>query len=227
MDKKTENILTRDSVAESEKGFGGKHWSQFNNAENLISLFNSRKDNEIKEEHLKVIRDTFFGMSWDYFKSLIKEKGFVNGYSYELNYNSYGKTTKEEIMIYYHPSKGLVVYAESYNNKTTVNSGTLYGEIQSNDKEGEKTIWKWLSTGGCINQNKLIYETSHDIREGLFSKLDTLESAGKFLNKWTNKNRFLWFVDYVENKVESYDYKQITRDKIKKCPKELQQIIGI
>jgi hypothetical protein len=65
------------------------------------------------------------------------------------------------------------------------------------------------------------------VREGLFSKLDELESVGKFLSLWTNQNRFLWFLDYNESKIDGYDYKKITYDKIMKCPIELQNIIGI
>lgn len=72
----------------------------------------------------------------------------------------------------------------------------------------------------------LVFETSHDVREGLFFKLEELESAGKFLPKWTNKDRFLWFVDYVEGHTEGYNYKQIAHDKIMRCPKELQEIVG-
>jgi len=85
-----------------------------------------------------------------------------------------------------------------------------------------------LSTGGCIDHEKMIYETQQDTREGLFSKLAILEGAGKFLPKWTGKRRcILWFVDFIESKVPGYDYKQITLNKIRRCPKEMQEIIGM
>jgi len=227
MDSKTESILTRDSLAETEQILGGKHWSQFNDFENALSFVLFARDNEIKEKHLKSLGDTYFGMSWDEFKTLIKERGFVEGYSYEIEYTGWSEPTKEEMCIYYHPIKGLIIWAESFNG-TTINGGTLYGEIQSYEgEENRETIWKWLSTGGCRDAEKGIFSTSHDIREGLFSKLDTLESAGKFLNRWTDKKRFLWFVDFNEEDIKDYDYKEITREKIKKCPKELQDITGI
>lgn len=229
MDSKTENILMKDSLGETEKMLGGKHWSQFDDFENGLVFVSLARDNKIKKDHLKSLGDTYWGMTWYEFKNLIKERGFVEGYSYELEYR--GKydshSTNEEIIIYYHPEKGLIIYAESFSNKTSINGGTLYGEIQAYDKEREPVIWKWLSTGGCRDVEKGIFATSHDIREGLFSKLDTLESAGRFLNRWTDKKRFLWFVDYMEDDVEGYDYKEITREKIKKCPKELQDIIGL
>ena len=202
MNKKTENILTNDSMSNTEKSFGGKHWSEFSEGETAVSMFNFMADNKIKENHLMAIRDTYFGMTWDYFKELIESKGFVNGYSYNVNYNAFGQSTVEEMIIYYHPNKGLIIYAESYSDKTSVNGGRLYGEIQANSEEDMSVIHKWMSTGGCTDRDKLIFETSHDVREGLFSKLDALESAGTFLTKWTNKDRFLWFVDYVESKDE-------------------------
>lgn len=228
MDSKTEIVLMKDSLAETEKMLGGKHWSQFNDFENGLALVLFARDNKIKKEHLQSIGDTYWGMTWNEFKSLIKEKGFIKGYSYEIDYNGYSEPTQEEMCIYYNPEKGLVIWAESFNNKTSINGGTLYGEIQAYEgEENRRTIFRWLSTGGCRDIEKGIYTTSHDIREGLFSKLDTLESAGKFLNRWTDKNRFLWFVDFNEEKLKDYDYKALSKEKIKKCPKELQDIIGI
>lgn len=223
MDNRTEELLRKDSLMESEKMFGDKHWSQFNEVEQAFSMLKSMSDNEAKREHLKNINDTYWGMHWNEFKDLIKEYGFVKGLEYDLKHNN----GIDEIIIYYHPQKGLILYAESYWGKESISGGNLYGEIQANSKEDCKIIWRWLSTGGCINSDKMIYETSHDVREGLFSKLQTLESAGKFLSKWTKKNRFLWFVDYVENKQKDYDYKIITKEKIMQCPKEMQKIIGV
>lgn len=226
MDKKTENILNNDSISNTEKAFGGKHWSEFSEGETAVSMFNFMSDSKRKKEHLKSLNDTYFGMTWAYFKDLIKSKGFINGYSYNVLYSDYGSSSNEEMIIYYHPTKGLVIWAESYSGMTSVNGGTLYGEIQANNEESETIVRQWLSSGGCRDREKLIYETSHDVREGLFSKLDMLESAGTFLNRWTNKDKFLWFVDYIENKEPGYNYKQITNDKISKCPQALQDIMG-
>ncbi len=223
MDKKTEEVLTKDSLYESEKIFDGKHYSEFDKFEQAFSMLKFMNDNEAKKEHLKNIGDTHWGITWDEFKNLIESHGFIEGLKYDLKHEDY----TDEVIIYYHPQKGLIIYAESYWGKERINGGNLYGEIQANSKEDCSTIWKWLSSGGCIDVDNMIYETSHDIREGLFSKLETLESAGRFLPKWTNKNRFLWFVDYIENKIPGYDYKTITRKKIMKCPKELQDIVGV
>jgi hypothetical protein len=84
-----------------------------------------------------------------------------------------------------------------------------------------------LSTGGYIDKSERIFSTSHDIREGLFSTLDELETAGVFLPHWIEKNKFLWFSDYKKKKTKGFDYKKISKEKLLKCPKELQDIVGI
>lgn len=226
MDKYTEKILNRDSIAESEKLLGGKHHSNFDDVDITLTLLKCMSDNTEKENHLKSIGDTYNGIKWGYFKSLLTTKGFVNAYSYDFTYEPLEINTIEEAILYYNPSKGLIIFATSFGNKDRINGGNLYGEIQAFSEEHKETIWKWISTGGCIDQKNMIYETSHDVREGLFSKIEKLESAGQFLNKWTAKNRFLWFVDFVEEKNPSYDYKKITQDKIQKCCKEFRNIIG-
>ncbi len=165
-------------------------------------------------------------MTWNDFKMLIKKQGFVPALEYDFIYNGFSEPATEEAIIYYHPIKGLIIFATSFSDKTSINGGNLYGEIQANNKEDCSIIWKWLSTGGCIDQDKMIYQTSHDVREGLFSKLELLESAGIFLSTWTKKDRFLWFVDYVESKQPGYDYEAITKEKIAKCPEEMQNIIN-
>ena len=222
MDNITEKFLTQDTIVETEKILGKHHYSEFNDKENSFMLLKAMIDGEAKSKHLKSIGDTYWGMKWNEFKDLIKGHGFVAGLEYDFEYE--GRI--DEAIIYYHPVKGLIIFATSFGQKDRINGGNLYGEIKANSEEDCQTIWRWLSTGGCIKDSDMVYETSHDIREGLFAKLDTLETAGRFLNRWIKKDRFLWFVDYVETKDERYDYKKITQDKIKKLPQECRNIIG-
>lgn len=57
----TDEILQRDSIAETEKLFGNKHWSEFNETENMIMLIKAMEDNKAKSEHLQSIGDTHWG----------------------------------------------------------------------------------------------------------------------------------------------------------------------
>jgi len=220
MDKLTEKMIKQDPIIDAEKAFG-KHWSEFDDTENMFMLSHAIESNERKGSYLASIGDTYSRISWDDFKSLLVKKGFISAIEYDIHQD--GNT--DEFILYYNPEKGLIIHADSYWNKKSINSGTLYGEIQANSEEDVREVYRWISTGGCIDTEKLIFETSHDVREGLFSRLDAIETAGKFLPVWTNKDRFLWFLDYTETKAEDYDYKQITKDKIEKCPDGLKNII--
>lgn len=223
MDKKTKEILKKDSIAETEKLLGNKDYHEFSNDEKLFMLGKFFIDNEDKDEHLASIGDTHFKMTWQEFKQLIISKGFIVAMEYDIHHNG----DIDKFIIYYNPQKGLILCATSFWNKESINGGTLYGEIQANSKNDIHTIWDWLSTGGCIDTDKLIYSTSRDVREGLFSALAELETAGKFLPKWIKKNKFLWLLDYEETKIDGYDYKEISRQKLLKCPRELQEIVGL
>ena len=222
MDKKTERILKHDSLAETEKEFGGKHHSEFNRNESILAIGNFMRDNAIKEKHLKSLNDTYFGMGWNEFIELIKSQGFNLAYVQNFEHNK----GIDEAVIYYNPFMGLVIYAESYNNKTSINGGKLHGEIVAHSESDYMPIYDWLSTGGCIDRDKLIFSTSHDIREGLFSKIDKLCEHGSFLTKWTEENKFLWFVHFTEKKKKGYDYIELTQQKLDQCCEELRNIIG-
>ena len=221
MDEKTKEILGKDSLADAEKILG-KRWDKFNEVENMFSMLKFMEDGEIKNNHLRSLGDTHYKMSWEEFKNLLLSKGFVNALTYEIKHD---KDKTDECIIYYQPIKGWVIFATSYWNKGSINGGTLYAEIQSNNKESLNELWLHLGSGGLIDKENLICSTSHDVREGLFSKIEDMESYGKFLPVWTSKNRFLWFVDYVDNKVEGYDFKKITQSKIEKCSQEFRNII--
>jgi len=224
MDEKTRNILNKDSLADTEKFFG-KRWDEFDDVENIFSIFKFMGDNIVKGDHLRSIGDTNYKMSWEEFKNLLLSKGFVNALTYELKHD---KDEIDECIIYYQPIKGWVIFATSYRNKSSINGGTLYAEIQANKKESLNelsTRLTRLSTGGLIDKENLICSTSHDVREGLFSKIEDMESYGKFLPVWTDKDRFLWFVDYVDKNIEGYDFKKITQSKIEKCSQEFRNII--
>lgn len=221
-----EKLLNYDAIAEGEN-ISGKHWSNFSESDMKNVLINNYLNSKSKEKCLKYNKDTYFQMSWEYFINLLKENNFSLAYENVFKYNKYGDNADEKEVIYYNKEKGLVIYATSFYNCTSVNSGTLYGELQSFDtKEDREGAWKYVSTGGWRDFENRILETSHDIREGLFYKLNQLESHGKFLNKWTNKNRFLWFVNYIEEDEEGYNYKEITKNKIKQCPIEFQNILN-
>lgn len=161
-------------------------------------------------------------MSWQDFKSLLTTYGFKIGLEYDITHD---ENEVDEAIIYYHPQKGLVLWATSFWNKKSINGGTVYGMIEWDDWKVACNVFSGCSHGGN-GEDKNIRDFSYDIREGLIHKLNRIDSTVKYLPKWQGITPFLWFVDYNEDDVEGYDYKTITNEKILKCPKELQEIIG-
>lgn len=231
----TDELLHRDTIAETEKMLNGKDYHEFNDFENMIMLVNAMEDNKIKNNHLNSLGDTHFGMKWNDFIKLIESYGFIKGLRYSFvppKYYDDEEERAENAIIYYHPTKGLVLWATSYGK--SINGGKVYGEVLMN-KEIRKDIYKALhdcSHGAFATWNrdkeedeyKEQIEFDYDIREGLIHVLTRIENTTKFASIWKDSH-FLWFVDYAEEKQEGYDYKKITEEKILKCPIELQNII--
>lgn len=247
IDKDLNKKLNIDPIADVEKILN-KHHSEFNKEDGLLSLSYAAMVNKSKGEHLKRLRDTYFSMSWNELLNIITNFGFVKGLQYEFDYNAYGESNKEEAILYYHPTKGLVLWATSWGNKTSVNGGTLYGQVKSKEDisyETKTNRWgdSWdqiimtdtlrkgidsldrCSHGAYANIEHGI-EFSYDIREGLINRIEQIGEHLEFLTEWNNK-QFLWFLDYTEDEVEDYDYRERTLDKLKKSTEELQQIVKV
>jgi hypothetical protein len=242
IDNKFDEILSVDPIAEVEKVLN-KHHSEFNHDEGLMMLVNALHTNEIKSNYLKSLGDTHFSISWDDFISLIESYGFKKGLRYNFDHRN-GESI-EEAVLYYHPEKGLVIWATSYFNG--LNGGTMYGQVKSREKvEYETVIDKWgerqvmkmtdkleeayKSLNKCSHGSFCDIETGldfhYDVREALINKIEQIGENLEFVTKW-NKKPFLWFLDYTEEKDPNYDYVAITKEKISKCPVELQEIVSI
>jgi len=247
IDSKVSRTLNHDPLAEVEKVLG-KHHSEFNNDDSVLSLGYAAMVNKSKAQYLKQLGDTYFSMSWNELLNIITNYGFVKGLQYEFDYNAYGESNKEEAILYYHPTKGLVLWATSWGNKTSVNGGTLYGQVKSKEEisyETKTNRWgdSWdqiimtdtlrkgidsldrCSHGAYANIEHGI-EFSYDIREGLINRIEQIGEHLEFLTEWSNK-QFLWLLDYKEEKIKDYDYREITLDKLNGSPEELQQIVKV
>lgn len=219
INEKTEKLLSRDPVAEAEKMFGGKHWSEFSDGESSLALLMALTDNVHKNDHLRREGDTYSSMSWNRFKSLLAAHGFKMALSYKIE--RYEHT--DEVCIFFEEARGLVIFADSFLDR--VNGGRLYAEIKG--KPGVPcNLFNVISTGGCVNHEENIWSTSHDVREGLLHNISKIEECADFLPVWTEKDKYLWFIDSTETDQPWYDYVQITQKKIEMCPPELRKIVG-
>lgn len=249
IDEKFNEKLNRDPVADVEKLFN-KHHSEFNHEEGVMMLANAFHANETKRNYLKSLGDTHFSISWNEFIKIIESYGFKEGLKYDIEHNGYSdQKYVDEAALYYHPEKGLVIWATSYSNKTSLNSGTLYGQITTNEKVSYKTVKSeyWDTEYQQMEMSETLQKTydslfkcshdafadietgvkfSYDVREALINKIEQIDKNSVFIKEWTKKP-FLWFLDYNEEKIENYDYEAITKEKISKCPEELQNILKV
>lgn len=188
-------------------------------------------NNKEKENVLKELNDTHFGMTFAEFIALIESKGFVKVYEEEFP-NPHGKESiKEKLVVYW--KDGILLHATSHSNslnggsilfnwepnpnleRYTALNGCSHGPIIIGKTEPKPFYNKWTNETEMRTEN--IYsdarDGSYDVREGLFLKISDLEEQGKFVSPWIEPP-FLWLVNYNENKVPGYDYKKITYNKI-------------
>lgn len=254
IDSRIEEVLSFDPVASVSKVLN-KHHNDFSTDEQDLSLSYGILANRSKSDFLKSLNDTHFGMSWNYFIELIQENGFQEGLSYEFDYAFDLESTKpedwsrEKAVLFYHPTKGLVIWATSYNNQTSVNGGKMYGEVRYTGtietKEVPSLFKKGMSKAVVMTdeireamktldrcQHDSITSTGdgisfwYDIREGLINKMTLIESKLEYVRIWTKKP-FLWFVDYLEEKNPDYDSEFMSLDKINRSNEELQTILKV
>lgn len=228
---KIDELLRYDPIAEAEKITGKSHWSNFSEDDNMLALLMNMQHANRKEDVLKNSKDTYFSMSWDYLINVLAGNGFKLGTEWNFIDDQWERINNEKAVIYYRED-GVVVYAESYNNGTSVNGGNCYYELEMKENTDKNEFYCLIHTGCWYGENKI--ENELDIREGLIHELKKAELHGNFIKKWKNR-KHLWILDYMEskNKISHNDkyevwnkqYEEITKEHISHCPKELQDIV--
>ncbi|WP_342532740.1 hypothetical protein MHB40_14845 [Lysinibacillus sp. FSL K6-0057] len=236
---KINNILTFDTFLESERIIG-KSYNEFDADEQLLSLAFHAKHNETKREILKDNNDTYFSMEWNEFKSLMKWNGFNVGLSYK-----FGNEGNENEAILFYNNDGIVIWSTSY--FESLNEAKLYAQIKfegeinyvtKTNKFWKKTYQELVMTPELLKAKESLNGFSHDAfmnigkgihisldcREGMFYRLDKIKKQFTFYKEW-NSSPFLWLLDFAETKNDTYDRKEINREKILKCTPDAQKIM--
>ena len=223
MNEKTKNILNFDPVATAETLIGKQHedWDLKTDAIAASALVMAT--NQAKAAHLKSIGDTHLGITWIEFIEIAKAYGFKSGYCQKFTGTGWSdKGVQEDEIIFFHEEKGLILHAESFNGKS-VNSAKVYGEVKIDDKleENQREALNGCSHGSNRN-GTMHFEV--DVREGFRFHLDAISEAFEFSKNWSEVP-FLWFLNYMDSKVENYDFKKITTQKINASTSEVKKII--
>jgi len=184
--------------------------------------------------------NAYSSCNWLDFKSMIKKYGFKKGLSYKFINISYHTKYKEEAILYYHKEKGLILWATSFFG-TSLNGGTVYGQVKINE-ENESDVGKALD---CSHDSFGYYDKETrsstlkdavyfdiDVRDGMISKLNIIESVADFQSIWTTKNKsmkpFVYLSDFTERqKNKHFNCADSTIDKLNRSCKEVKDIVGI
>jgi hypothetical protein len=176
-------------------------------------------------------------MGWKEYQRILFENKFDNVLVYDFK-DTHDKGKMEEYSIWARKDKGLLLTAESYGGKESVNSTNLYFELsfifggKEPDEIQRLMLWDVLegaSHGPIIDKNDrhIARSVSADARFGLVSRLSKLEKPGiQTNNPWQYySEHFLWLLDYSETK-EPYDSKAINAKKVAQLPLDVQIMIG-
>jgi hypothetical protein len=218
-------ILSFDGIAAAEKITGASYKDETPDGEATMALgmLLHMDSSERKRKILKERNDTHFGITFLETVKLLNNMGFAKVYEEKFGSISYsGEPTVKETFMVLWSEKGVLVTIDSYNGRS-LNSGEAYFNYESDD---------YHNLSGCSNgpiildssspdRNKWTYskarECSLDIREGFKYRIESMSENGKFLNPWQGVG-FLWLLNYREPKIEGYNYKQITYNKLKQIP---------
>lgn len=188
----------------------------------------------LEQENIRgmVNNDTYDCMPWLDFIEVLKNQGFIEGYknTYEMKdeYRDGIVIRKEQEVIYYHPDKGLILWASSH--CTTLHEGKLYGEViltESKIEEIRNILAQNQCSRGPLIKNDICQDHvrfSKDIRNNLIQTIKNIENVTSFSPRW-NEYFLLTFVNHAET-LNKCDFKITTRSKIEKCPKRIQEIIN-
>ena len=159
--------------------------------------------NQTKRKIQKANKDTYFGMSWNDFKDLIKEHGFRILYS---------NVEKDEEIIA--AKGGMILHAESYGN--SINGGDIYFQMNVEnvtDEDFVKLRSKIYNCGFGLTPEKIFY-IEYDVREGLFNFLSKFEGY-EILPKWEYPQH-IWLASYEDEHRLGYDFDTYTKVEINK-----------
>ncbi len=158
--------------------------------------------------------DTGYSSTWDDTLRIFYELGFETILTKHFTGNDRPETT---VFLW---RAGILAMIESYGDR--VNSSKIWYNVQF---ETTEDYWRYISSGSFVDYDNRIWGGDHDTRIGLRNTLSRLESAGTFLEVWT-KRPWLWFLNYMDTKVDGYDYAAINAQIISEFPEHVRAAIG-
>lgn len=157
---------------------------------------------------------------------LLLNYGFKQGYKENIRGDSSSKELSEELMIFYHEGKGLILYVETGNNKSVIKQSEVYGEINAIFEELNYEQIQALGLVTFYDPNDVTISFSISIFVDILLTLEILLNEFEFCSKWP-QIPFLYFLTSLEIKEDGSDYKELTAKRLAKCSNEIKEIIGV
>jgi len=208
--------LDRDVLSDMEKVIKKDHYSQFNELENSFAMTELFKHNLKVTDYYKQINDTYWGITWNEFINLIEGKGF----KLVLLDDFICEGRHEKLGIWGWKEKGLLLVATTYSN--SLNSGTMYGQAKRLPH-----FDKFFPISATCGYTGETVRFNIDVREGLFLNIETIEKDMELLKIWNDHNSFLWLLDYTQTKVDGYNYEEINRERLSRCPQWIKDMVRL
>lgn len=199
LNDKLKDALNYDSLVEAEKITGKSYkWDDGTSALGFILMHdNAKKKAKLLEEN----KDTDnFNQTTSEWINVIMSMGFEQVYSADI------PETDDKHYIFW--CDGVLLNFDTYNKKS-INSANAY--FNSN------TYVSGCSGRTSKNGN---FIGNVDAREGLRFHLDQMD----ILPIWEERP-FIWLLNYMDTKVDGYDYKAINEERISKLPEHVRNAI--
>lgn len=214
-----DDLLKFDPLAEAEK-LTGKSYKTDSGTEALGFLMHIQH-NERKNAALEVMQDTSFSRDMEWMRGFMEREGFELAHKHDFVYvdKYFNEGPRNECVEYYWHPEGILFILESYN-ETRMN--TCKGLFNWKPNEGNDR-WPRGVSGGFEDD---VFCGDKDGREGFRHFLTTMRATGSFVPKW-HKVPFLWLLSYADSKVEGYDHKAITAERLTHFPQHVKDAMGV
>lgn len=218
-----EQMLNTNPVTVGEEMFG-KSSDDFTEPEMRVILNAGEKMRLLLNTALTKVDDTWKGMGWFYYKSLVIKEGFIECYSEKFPRGGIGvsESLEDEFVVYYRPD-GLLLVCESYG--VNVNRAILYGNLMLSDI---KNITKIPLLGHDTTNRTGLVAFTMNADVALFHKIERMKMFGELLPIW-EENCFFWLGNRTTYRKTS-DRKELFRNTKKMfdgCPEELKTMVAV
>lgn len=212
-DQELRDLLALDGLSEAEKLTGQSYKTDKETMAVGMALFLDL--NRQKTEALVSAGDSHYSQSLLDHLLLLQNLGF----EIVLCDSFLGNEGPEEtIRVLWHP-KGILSVVESWSGHH-LNTSRIYYNVLVHEK---RSFREFTSSGRLIDDT--VWCGDHDGRIGLRLSISGLEGIGEFMPMWTHQP-WISMATYMDHKIEGYDYKKITAERISRLPQGVRDAIG-